>query len=155
MPIEKTKKIENSKRNFVIIYRNFITKTKFKGSSRYSIIMGLKEKFSKKDKSEKSTSNIKKELGSEYDEGKKQIVGQAHRLKNLWKSKEVVQLKTDAIAVLFKKKGYEDKFFVEFEKITKEGYQMMLMESFKAIDAGPIDIQIGNFYYFQHRNFIK
>ncbi len=45
--------------------------------------MGLKEKFSKKGKSEKATTGgIKKELSSEYDEGKKQIVGQAHRLKN-------------------------------------------------------------------------
>ena len=118
--------------------------------------MGLKEKFSKKSKSEKSTTDdIKKELGSEYDEGKKQVVGQAYRMKKLWKSKEIVQLKTDAIAVLFKKKGYEDKFFEEFEKITKEGYHMMLMEAVKAIDAGPIDIQIGNFYYFQHKNYIK
>ncbi len=117
--------------------------------------MGLKEKFSKKGKSEKSTGGIKKELGADYGEGKKQLVGQAHRLKNLWKSKEVVQLKTDAIAVLFKKKGYEEKFFEEFNKITKEGFQLVLMEPFKAIDAGPIDIQIGNFYYFQHKSCIR
>jgi len=118
--------------------------------------MGLKEKFSKKDKSKKSTtSDIKKELGSEYEEGKKQVVGQANRLKSLWKSKEVVQLKTDAIAVLYKKKGYEEKFLEEFHKITKEGYQMMLMEPFKALDVGPIDVQLGNFYYFQHKSCIK
>ena len=41
--------------------------------------MGLKEKFSKKGKSEKSTGGMKKELSSDYDEGKKQIVGQANR----------------------------------------------------------------------------
>ena len=118
--------------------------------------MGLKEKFSKKGKSEKSTTDsIKKELGSDYEESKKQVIGQAHRIKNLWKSKDIVQLKTDAIAILYKKKGYEDKFFEEFEKITKEGYKMMLMEPVKAIDAGPIDIQIGNFYYFQHKSCIK
>jgi len=118
--------------------------------------MGLKEKFSKKGKSEKATTGgIKKELSSEYDEGKKQIVGQAHRLKNLWKSKEVVQLKTDAVVILFKKKGYEEKFMDEFNKITKEGYQLVLMEPFKAIDAGPIDIQIGSFYYFQHKSCIR
>jgi hypothetical protein len=34
IPIEKTRKSENSKRNFIIIYRNFLTKTKFKGSCR-------------------------------------------------------------------------------------------------------------------------
>ncbi len=117
--------------------------------------MGLKEKFSKKGKSAKSTGGITKELSTDDDEGKKQLVGQAHRLKNLWKSKEVVQLKTDAVAVLFKKKGYEEKFMDEFNKITKEGYQLVLMEPFKAIDAGPIDIQIGNFYYFQHKSCIR
>ena len=118
--------------------------------------MGLKEKFSKKEKSKKpTTEDIKKELGADYVEGKKQVVGQAHRIKNLWKTKEIVQLKTDAIAVLYKKKGYEEKFFDEFDKITKEGYQMVLSEAVKALDAGPIDIQIGSYYYFQHRNFIK
>ncbi len=116
--------------------------------------MGLKDKFSKKDKPGK-TDGVKKELHEEYHEGKKQVVGQAHRLKSLWKSKEVVQLKTDAVAVLYKKKGYEEKFLEEFNKVTKEGYQLMLSEPFKALDAGPIDIQLGNFYYFQHRNFIK
>jgi len=118
--------------------------------------MGLKEKFSKKDKPEKSTTeNVKKEIHEDIGESKKQVVGQAYRIKNLWKSKEIVQLKTDAIAVLYKKKGYEDKFFEEFDKITNEGYQMMLMEPVKAIDAGPIDIQIGTYYYFQNKKFIK
>ncbi len=84
--------------------------------------MGLKEKFSKKSKSEKSsTDNIKNELGSDYDESKKQVVGQAHRMKKLWKSKEIVKLKTDAIAVLFKKKGYEDKFLKSLKKLQKKG----------------------------------
>ena len=97
--------------------------------------MGFKEKFSKKSKSEKSTDSIKNELDSEFDEGKKQVVGQAHKMKKLWKSKEIVQLKTDAIAVLFKKKGYEDKFFEEFEKITKERYHMMYTLDQKLLKA--------------------
>jgi len=117
--------------------------------------MGLKEKFSKKNKSKKPSTGESLDLGSEYEEGKKQVVGQAHRLKSLWKSKEVVQLKTDAVAVLYKKKGYEEKFLEEFHKITKEGFQMVLMEPFKALDAGPIDIQLGNFYYFQHKSCIR
>ena len=118
--------------------------------------MGLKEKFSKKEEPEKSKSdNVKKEIHEEYDESKKQVIGQVHRIKNLWKSKEVIQLKTDAIVVLFKKKGYEEKFFEEFDKITKEGYQMVLSEAVKALDAGPIDIQIGSYYYFQHKSCIR
>ena len=118
--------------------------------------MGIKDKFSKKSKPDKSTKDIvKKELHTEYEEDKKQVVGHAKRIKSLWRSKEVVQLKTEAIVVLWKKKGYETIFFEEFDKVTKEGYQMVLMEGVKALDAGPIDIQIGNYYYFQHRNFIK
>ena len=57
--------------------------------------------------------------------------------------------------MLWKKKGYETQFFEEFDKVTKESHQMVLMEGVKARDAGPIDIQIGNYYYFQNKKFIK
>ena len=103
----------------------------------------------------KKDSVIKKELNEEVQEGEKQIIGKVKSIRKLWKNKEIVQLKTDAIAVLFKKRGYEDEFFTEFDVLTKEGYQMVLMEPVKAIDAGPIDIQIGNYYYFQKRSLIK
>jgi len=118
--------------------------------------MGIKEKFSKKDKSKKSTTDtVKKELHEEYQEDKKQTVGHAKRIKQLWRSKEIIQLKTDAIVVLWKKRGYEEQFFEAFDKITKEGYQMVLVEDVKAIDAGPLDIKIGNYYYFQNKKFIR
>lgn len=118
--------------------------------------MKIKEKFSKKTKTSKITKDtVKKELSTEYQEDKKQFLGHAKRIKSLWRSKEVVQLKTDAIVVLWKKKGYEPQFFEEFDKITKEGYQMVLMEGVKALDAGPIDMQIGNYYYFQNKKYIK
>ena len=118
--------------------------------------MGLKEKFSKKDKPKKSTSDtVKKELHEEIGEEKKQLVGHAKRVRHLWRSKEIVQLKTDAVAVLWKKKGYEEKFFEEFNRITKEGFQMVLMEGVKALDAGPIDMKIGSYYYFQHKSCIR
>jgi len=118
--------------------------------------MGIKDKFSKKTKTDNLTKDtVKKELHTEYEEDKKQVLGHAKRIKNLWRSKEVVQLKTEAVIVLWKKKGYEISFFEEFDKATKEGYQMVLMEGVKALDAGPIDIQIGNYYYFQNKKFIR
>ena len=117
--------------------------------------MGLKEKFSKKDKEKTKTDNVTKGLHEEFDEDKKQIVGHAKRVKHLWRSKEVVQLKTDAIVVLWKKRGYEEKFFEEFDKVTKEGYQLVLSDIIKALEAGPIDIQIGTYYYFQHKSCIR
>ena len=103
----------------------------------------------------KKESILKKELDKGVQENKKQIVGKTKLVQKLWKNKEIVQLKTNAIAVLFKKRGYEDEFFTEFDNLTKEGYQMVLMEPVKAIDAGPIDIQIGHYYYFQKGTLIK
>jgi len=122
--------------------------------------MGLFNKFSKNKKTkQKESKNLsgaaKKELNEELGENKKQIVGQAKSIRKLWKSHEVLQYKSDAIALLFKKRGYGDEFITEFEKLTQEGYQLVLLEPVKAIDAGPIDMQIGNFYYFQKGQLIK
>ncbi|MCJ8306645.1 MAG: hypothetical protein HRU07_06300 [Nitrosopumilus sp.] len=103
----------------------------------------------------KKKSTLKKELTDEVQEDKKQLIGKVKNIKKLWKNKEIVQLKTDAIAVLFKKRGYEDEFFTEFDNLTNEGYKMVLMEPVKMIDAGPIDIQIGNYYYFQKGSLIE
>lgn len=103
----------------------------------------------------KKKSTLKKELTDEVQEDKKQLIGKVKNIKKLWKNKEIVQLKTDAIAVLFKKRGYEDEFFTEFDNLTNEGYKMVLMEPVKVIDAGPIDIQIENYYYFQKGSLIK
>ena len=53
--------------------------------------MGIKEKFSKKPKPDKSTTDtVKKELHTEYQEDKKQVLGHTKRIKSLWRSKEVV-----------------------------------------------------------------
>lgn len=103
----------------------------------------------------KKKSTLKKELTDEVQEDKKQLIGKVKNIKKLWKNKEIVQLKTDAIAVLFKKRGYEDEFFTEFDNLTNEGYKMVLMEPVKEMDSGPIDIQIGNYYYFQKGSLIK
>ena len=118
--------------------------------------MGLKDKFSKTVKSGKSTKDtVHKEAKKEFSEDKKLVVGHAKRMKELWRTKETVQLKTDAIAILWNKRDSEAEFFAAFDEITKEGYRLVWSEVVKAINAGPIAIQIGTYYYFQHRDFIK
>ena len=118
--------------------------------------MRIKDRFSKKENTKESTTQkVKKELKSELADDKQKVLKHSKRIRNLWKTKEIVQLKTEAIAVLWKKKGLEDEFFAEFDKITKDGYEMVGMEGVKALDAGPIDMQIGMYYYFQHKDFIK
>ena len=75
-------------------------------------------------------------------------------LKEIIKSKEVVQIKTDATAILLRKKGNEEEFFKEFDNITKEGYKMMLYE--EVTDPVPvINVIIGYLYFFQHKKYIN
>ena len=118
--------------------------------------MRIKDRFSKKEKHKGTTTEkVKKELSKELKDDKEKVIRHSKRIKSLWQTKEIVQFKTDAIAVLWKKKGHEDEFFAEFDKITKKGYELKLSEGMKALDAGPIDMQIGMYYYFQHKDFIK
>lgn len=118
--------------------------------------MRIKDRFSKKEKPKKSTTDVvKEEFSKELKDDKDKVIKHSKRIKNLWQTKDIIQLKTDSIAILWKKKGREDEFFAEFEKITKEGYELKMSEGVKALDAGPIDIQIGYYYYFQHKDFIK
>lgn len=74
-------------------------------------------------------------------------------LKKFIKSKKIVQIQTDATAILVRKKGNEEEFFKEFDKITKEGYRMMLSE--EVTDPVPgMKINIGFIYFFQHKKYI-
>ena len=73
--------------------------------------------------------------------------------KNIIKSKDIVARKTDSIAILVRKKGFEEEFFKEFENITKEGYKMMLSEEITDPIPG-IRVVIGSLYFFQHKKYI-
>ncbi|HXV67256.1 MAG TPA: hypothetical protein VD731_08555 [Nitrosopumilaceae archaeon] len=62
--------------------------------------------------------------------------------------KDLIYLKTDALAVVLRKLGGLDDFLAVFDKLTKEGYLLVWTEpvsSFLPIGMG----LVGNFYYFQ------
>ncbi len=73
-------------------------------------------------------------------------------LKEVLQSKDVIFFKTDAVAILVRKKGNEKEFFDAFDKITKEGYRMMFQE--KVVDVPGIKMTLAYVYYFQNRKFI-
>ena len=73
--------------------------------------------------------------------------------KKIIKSKDIVERKTDSIAILVRKKGFEEEFFKEFENITKEGYKMMLSEEITDPIPG-VRVVIGSLYFFQHKKYI-
>lgn len=94
-----------------------------------------------------TSESVKEQFGS--------LKKEALRLKKVWQSKDVIQLKTDEIAVLLKKMGKEDEFFVAFSELTKEGYRMVLREEVRDIPvASGISFQLGVYYYFQHSKYI-
>ena len=102
--------------------------------------MGLKEKV------QGTGATIKGQLGN----SKKSSV----YVKEILESNEIVLDKTDAIAVLVRKKGNEEEFSKEFDNITKEGYKMILSEEITDPIPG-IRIIIGYIYFFQHKKYIN
>ena len=74
-------------------------------------------------------------------------------LKKIIQSKKIVHIKTDATAILVRKKGNEEEFFKEFDNITKEGYKMMLSEEITDPVPG-IKVVLGYIYFFQNRKYI-
>jgi hypothetical protein len=74
-------------------------------------------------------------------------------VKKIIQSKKIIQIKTDATAILVRKKGNEEEFFKEFDNITKEGYKMMLSEEITDPVPG-IKVVIGYIYFFQKKKYI-
>jgi|SRR3972149_5270912 len=74
-------------------------------------------------------------------------------LKEILASPEIVFLKTDSIAILIKRTGESKIFFDEFDKITREGYDLKSQEAI--IDPIPkINIVLGYIFYFQNKKYI-
>jgi len=71
--------------------------------------MGLKDKI------RGTSTSIKEQL--EY------MKKDSKYLKKIIQSKKVVLFKTDATAILIRKKGNEEDFFKEYDKLTGEGYE--------------------------------
>ena len=102
--------------------------------------MGVKEKL------KKTKGTIKNQLGY--------LQKDSVYLKKTLQSKNIVYIKTDATAILVRKKGNEQEFFEEFDEITKEGFKMMLSE--EVTDPVPgINIILGYIYFFQNKKFIN
>ena len=102
--------------------------------------MGIKEKFQEKTDPLRSKINFLKT--------------DAKDIKKILETKGVIYLKTEAIAILVKKKGELKKFLEVFDFITKEGYELKAQET--VTDPIPkLNVPLGYIYYFQNRKFIQ
>ena len=102
--------------------------------------MGVKEKINE------TTETIKDQLGY--------LKKDSIYLKKILDSKDIIFLKTEATAILVRTKGNETEFFKEFDKITMDGYKMMLSEEITDPVPG-IKVNLGYVYFFQHKKFIN
>jgi len=69
-------------------------------------------------------------------------------------TKDVIYLKTDAIAILVKRKGELKKFCEVFDLITKEGYELKAKESIT--DPIPkLNVNLAFLYIFQNTKYLK
>jgi hypothetical protein len=73
--------------------------------------------------------NKVKETGSSVKEQLGYMKKDSQFSKKIIRSKDIVQMKTDSITILARKKGFEEEFFKEFDNMTKEGYNMMGMQT--------------------------
>ena len=74
--------------------------------------------------------------------------------KKILETDQIVHIKTDATAILVRRKGNETAFFKEFDKITREGYQLILHEEINDPIPG-LNIKLAYVFYFQHIKFLK
>ena len=75
-------------------------------------------------------------------------------VKAILETKDVIYLKTDAIAVLVKRKGELKRFLEVVDQITKEGYEFRIQEAIT--DAIPkLNLTLAYLYIFQNKKFLK
>lgn len=69
-------------------------------------------------------------------------------IKKALEKKDLMYLKTDALAVVLRKLGGLDEFLAVVDKLTKEGYLLVWTEPVSSILPFGMGM-VGNFYYFQ------
>ncbi len=104
-----------------------------------------------KDFTEENTA-IAKELAS-YQGSNMKSEGQF--LKKIFQHKDMVFMKTDAIAIVLRKLGGNEEFLELVDKITREGYRLVHQESVRNIPLGfGFNYPLGSLYFFQHVKYI-
>ncbi len=98
------------------------------------------------------TASIAKELAS-YQGSNMKSEGQF--LKKIFQHKDMIFMKTDAVAIVLRKLGGNEEFLELVDKLTREGYRMVHQESIRNIPLGfGFNYPLGSLYFFQHVKYI-
>ncbi len=74
-------------------------------------------------------------------------------VKEIMATKDVVFFKTDALAILVRKRGEFSKFFKVLDKITKEGYDLKSQEELGDLVPSPFPLAI--IYTLQNKKYVN
>lgn len=104
-----------------------------------------------KDSTEENVA-IAKELAS-YQGSNMKSEGQF--LKKIFQHKDMVFMKTDALAIVLRKLGGNEEFLDLADKLTREGYRLVHQETIRNIPLGfGFNYPLGSLYFFQHVKYI-
>ncbi|MGI0069873.1 MAG: hypothetical protein ACREAN_06420, partial [Nitrosopumilaceae archaeon] len=96
--------------------------------------------------------SIAKELASYQASNWK---SEAEFTKKIFNHKDLILVKTDAIAIVLRKMGGNEEFLERVDKLTREGYRLVHQESVHNIPTGfGVSYPLGNLYYFQNVKYI-
>ena len=96
--------------------------------------------------------SIAKELASYQSSNWK---SEAEFTKKIFQHKDLILVKTDAIAIVLRKMGGNEEFLERVDDLTREGYRLVHQESVHNIPVGfGVSYPLGSLYYFQHVKYI-
>jgi len=73
----------------------------------------------------------------------------------MWDKVGVVHFKSEFVAILQRKYGFQVEFIVAFEDLTREGYRSRTLDEGKTGYSGGFMGGINSYYYFQRNHYIK
>lgn len=94
-------------------------------------------------------SKLKKK--EQYEGLKNRIESYKHR----WDKDGIIQFKSEHIAILQRKYGFQVEFLIAFEDITKEGYRLRAIDAGKTADGGGFMGGMNSYFYFQKTNYVR
>jgi len=136
----------------------------FKKTAKY-----LRKSEEIKDKVQTATESFTEHLGEIKDQSKEylgitknltaeqlgNLKSKGLDLQKIFRSKDFVYYKTDAIAIVLRKLGKTKEFMDEVDKLTREGYRLVHQEVIRNIPlGGGFSFPLGSFYFFQHIKYI-
>lgn len=79
----------------------------------------------------------------------RELKERVEQYKPLWDKNGVIQFKNNNVAILKRSLGQQVEFIIAFDDLTKEGFELKVVDEGKSGGANGLTGGINSFYYFQ------